>query len=1172
MKIRRLYLKAFGPFTERWLDFSDNMGMTIIYGKNEAGKTSTLRALHSFLFGIDHNSPDRFVHEYPQLRVGAVLEDADGQIHGLMRRKGNKKTLFAMNPNTGEELTDQPVEEQFLSGLLGGLDSNLYRALFGLDLLNLVEGSAELLSGQGEIGASLFQATAGLGNLQSLSGTLASEAAELFKGGGSVPVLNKALKDIDEKRAKVKDGGVKTTVWQAKAKAVDEAEKAYQDVVAQLEQLVREQEKLSQVAACLPLTAERTERLARLDMLKDVPHLSPDAAEQRIKAQEALRNAETARAKATGEIELLTALLDSLQVNQAILDQSAPIEALYHRVTSWREGQRRVPELNKDINKVKDDITQALQRMGLPPDGNDPRQLDPPPTLVARINTLIGRHQSLQASAEALNKQARTANAAMAKAQQELDRLPGVVSVTAMAAIRDDIVGRGDLEKSVADTQRQFDEAQLKVEQGAAALWAGSYEDLSRLRLPTVASLDEFQAQFALSDQALRELDTADAKVEQDLQDVEQERAALVVHGVVVTLDQVLAARERRDVGWQLIQQAYVQRTHDPEQLAGEYAAGSGTLPAAFEASIDVADQLVDRRCQEAERTTAYELACQRIDQMRRALDQSARQRETLSVQRQGLQLEWETEVAGLSQPRLTPAAAKEWCQRQRIWLESFLGLGPLKAEAQVAKNEASRARKELAQIMNEVGLAPLLDSERLGAALNRARQYILQVTETSQTRAILQATLQREQEAKQTSDQELNALMAQTETLLGQWREAATALRLPPDAGPDEARARLVEFEQLRAMSQKLQALADNVTVQSDLVRAFEVDAKALVDLLRQEGSLTSDIGAQVESLYITLAKQRDDANRRAQAEANLLREQGNQREAERMLGAQREVLAALMAAAKANDAAELPEIEARAVEKQQAERRVQELGRQLATASTLPLEQTLEFVADFDIVSVRTRQQSLQLDRSQLDDDRDKTRQALVEARRELGLIDGGDVAAEAQEDLEAALAKTSRGIRDYLRLKLSQTVITNVVNAYKDKHQGPVMTRAGEIFKDMTSPSFEKLVTDFEGDSQVLLGQRPDGSRVDVKGLSTGTRDQLFLSLRLAGIEEHLKTREAIPLVIDDLLVQFDNGRARAALKQLAGLSEKTQVIFFTHHEHMLELADSGPASPAWQRVDL
>jgi uncharacterized protein YhaN len=74
-----------------------------------------------------------------------------------------------------------------------------------------------------------------------------------------------------------------------------------------------------------------------------------------------------------------------------------------------------------------------------------------------------------------------------------------------------------------------------------------------------------------------------------------------------------------------------------------------------------------------------------------------------------------------------------------------------------------------------------------------------------------------------------------------------------------------------------------------------------------------------------------------------------------------------------------------------------------------------------------------------------------------------------------------------------------------------------------------------------------------------MSDGTCDQLYLSLRLASLENHLEAHEPMPFVIDDILINFDDSRAEATLNVQAELSRKTQVIFFTHHKHLTGLAE-------------
>jgi len=73
-----------------------------------------------------------------------------------------------------------------------------------------------------------------------------------------------------------------------------------------------------------------------------------------------------------------------------------------------------------------------------------------------------------------------------------------------------------------------------------------------------------------------------------------------------------------------------------------------------------------------------------------------------------------------------------------------------------------------------------------------------------------------------------------------------------------------------------------------------------------------------------------------------------------------------------------------------------------------------------------------------------------------------------------------------------------------------------------------------------------------------MSNGSHDQLYLALRLASLESWLRAHEPIPFVVDDILLNFDDRRALAALRALTALSHQTQVLFFTHHRHLVELA--------------
>ena len=176
------------------------------------------------------------------------------------------------------------------------------------------------------------------------------------------------------------------------------------------------------------------------------------------------------------------------------------------------------------------------------------------------------------------------------------------------------------------------------------------------------------------------------------------------------------------------------------------------------------------------------------------------------------------------------------------------------------------------------------------------------------------------------------------------------------------------------------------------------------------------------------------------------------------------------------------------------------------------------------------------------------------------ELEKMNGSADAALLEEEAQSLLASISDDTERYARLKIAEVILSRGIEQYRIKNQGPLLHRAGEIFSRLTLRSFTGLMTDFDGgDETVLVGVRPDGGeRVLVTGMSDGTADQLYLALRLASLERYFENHPQVPFILDDILVNFDNERAAASLEVLAGLSRHTQVIFFTHHRHIVEIA--------------
>ena len=137
----------------------------------------------------------------------------------------------------------------------------------------------------------------------------------------------------------------------------------------------------------------------------------------------------------------------------------------------------------------------------------------------------------------------------------------------------------------------------------------------------------------------------------------------------------------------------------------------------------------------------------------------------------------------------------------------------------------------------------------------------------------------------------------------------------------------------------------------------------------------------------------------------------------------------------------------------------------------------------------------------------------------------------------------------------------MLDGAVAQMRESETGPWLARASALFADLTDRSFERVEQDYStGGGARLVGLRPDGERVETGGMSEGTRDQLYLALRLAHLAERggAGGGGAMPFVGDDIFMTFDRDRTRNGLRALASVSDAVQPILFTHHDFVVEEA--------------
>ena len=138
MRFRRFDLIRFGRFTETSFHLPvGSRDLHIVFGANEAGKSTALTAIEDLLFGIPMRSPYNFLHEYDAMLIGAVLENGTDRLE-FRRRKGTKSTVL------GPDGFSLAGDEATLAPFLGGADRPFFERMFNLGHRRLVEGGREI--------------------------------------------------------------------------------------------------------------------------------------------------------------------------------------------------------------------------------------------------------------------------------------------------------------------------------------------------------------------------------------------------------------------------------------------------------------------------------------------------------------------------------------------------------------------------------------------------------------------------------------------------------------------------------------------------------------------------------------------------------------------------------------------------------------------------------------------------------------------------------------------------------------------------------------------------------------------------------------------------------------------------------------------------------------------
>ncbi len=167
---------------------------------------------------------------------------------------------------------------------------------------------------------------------------------------------------------------------------------------------------------------------------------------------------------------------------------------------------------------------------------------------------------------------------------------------------------------------------------------------------------------------------------------------------------------------------------------------------------------------------------------------------------------------------------------------------------------------------------------------------------------------------------------------------------------------------------------------------------------------------------------------------------------------------------------------------------------------------------------------------------------------------------LAQHGQAEKRLELATVDRQLRDGVQrwqvLSACSLALESVRAVYERDRQPEVLREASTYLAELTSGRYRRIWTTMGG--RMLSVDDSEGRPISVDVLSCGTREQIFLSLRLALVSAYARRGIRLPVVMDDVLVNFDTTRAKAAVGVLAEFARAGhQLLVFTCHEHLAQL---------------
>lgn len=167
-----------------------------------------------------------------------------------------------------------------------------------------------------------------------------------------------------------------------------------------------------------------------------------------------------------------------------------------------------------------------------------------------------------------------------------------------------------------------------------------------------------------------------------------------------------------------------------------------------------------------------------------------------------------------------------------------------------------------------------------------------------------------------------------------------------------------------------------------------------------------------------------------------------------------------------------------------------------------------------------------------------------------------------------IEGEILAIQEEMRDVLRtrdqLRVLQALVVRGEDEFRQREQPPLLREADTLLQRLTANRYGGLLLQADRDAHLTVsGEHLPEPQPIAEPLSTGTREQIWFSLRMAALSGVEGGGHPLPLILDEVLVNWDETRRSYALQAIAKMSQNRQIFLLTCHPAMAKEAEAAGA---------